>query len=130
MNANESANESLWASEQQLWDQVREHDQHHALIEQAKGMVMFAYGIDADEAFDVLRAQSQNHNVKLRLIAEQVVKDLVDLSRTSSPARRMALDGLMQNAHKRISHSAARQLNGESKTGVPMKDLKPSSYSE
>ena len=129
MTANASADDSLWASEQHLWDEVRGHAHHNALIEQAKGMLMFAYGIDADEAFDVLRSQSQNHNVKLRLIAEQVVKDLVELSRSRSPARRVALDGLMQNAHKRIAHSAARQLNGESKTGVPMKDLRPSSYS-
>ena len=130
MTANASADDSLWASEQQLWDEVRGHAHHNALIEQAKGMLMFAYGIDADEAFEVLRSQSQNHNVKLRLIAEQVVKDLVELSRMSPPAGRVDLDGVMQHAHMRISHSAARQLNGESKTGVPMKDLRPSSYAE
>ena len=130
MSANHSADESLWESEQQLWDQVRERDQDRAQIEQAKGMLMIVCGIGAEEAFEVLRRQSQDHNVKLRLIAEQVVKDLVELSRFNGPARRLAFDGLIRSAHDRIDHSAKRQLNGESKTGVPMKDLGPSSYAE
>lgn len=92
-------------------------------IEQAKGMLMFVYGIDDDAAFDLLRTQSQTHNVKLRLIAEQVLKDLIELSRMNGPARRLAFDGLLTTAHHRIAHSAERQLDGESKTGVPIKDL-------
>ncbi|MET0474064.1 MAG: ANTAR domain-containing protein [Mycobacterium sp.] len=87
-----------------------------ALIEQTKGMLMFVYGIDADAAFDVLRWQSQQHNVKLRLIAEQILKDLVELSKTKGPARRLAFDGLMLTAHQRITHSAARQTDGASTT--------------
>jgi AmiR/NasT family two-component response regulator len=31
---------------------------------------VFIYGIDADEAFDILRRQSQQHNIKVGLIAE------------------------------------------------------------
>ena len=63
------------------WADAREYTGRQALIEQAKGMLMFVYGIDADEAFTVLRAQSQDHNVKLRLVAEQVVADMVELAR-------------------------------------------------
>ena len=37
-----------------------------APIEQAKGMLMAIHGIDADEAFDLLREQSQTTNVRLR----------------------------------------------------------------
>ena len=48
-------------------------------------MLMFVYGLDADAAFDALRSQSQEHNVKLVLIAEQVVKDLVDLAKNKGP---------------------------------------------
>ena len=44
-------------------------------------MLMFMYGIDEDEAFDVLRRQSQDHNIKLRLIAEQILKDVVEFAR-------------------------------------------------
>jgi hypothetical protein len=87
-----------------------------ALIEQTKGMLMFVYGIDADAAFDVLRKQSQQHNIKLRLIAEQILKDLVELSTKSSLSRQLALDGLLLTAHQRIAHVAARQTNGQSKT--------------
>ena len=87
-----------------------------ALIEQTKAMLMFVYGIDADGAFQLLRWQSQQHNVKLRLIAEQISKDLVELSRANGRARRHTIDGLMLTAHQRIAHVAARQKDGQSKT--------------
>ena len=89
-------------------DAVYQFGVNRAIIEQAKGMLMFVYGIGPDEAFDRLREQSQQHNVKLRLIAEQVLADLVDLARTSSPARRMEHDLLLRTAHQRISDAAAR----------------------
>jgi GAF domain-containing protein len=44
-----------------------------AVIEQAKGVLMAREGIDADEAFDLLRRQSQHRNVKLREVAHDVV---------------------------------------------------------
>jgi hypothetical protein len=94
-----------------------------APIEQAKGMLMFVYGVDAEAAFNMLRTHSQQHNVKLGLIAEQVVKDLIELSREGGRSQRVKVDGLMSTAHSRIAASAARQLDGESKTGVPVKDL-------
>ncbi|MET0454980.1 MAG: ANTAR domain-containing protein [Mycobacterium sp.] len=97
--------------------------ERRATIEQAKGMLMFVYGIDDDEAFEVLRRQSQQHNLKLRLVAEQILKDLLELSKARGPARRLAFDGLMLTAHQRVENVAARQLNGESKTGVPMKAI-------
>ena len=90
-------------------DAVYEFGVNRAIIEQAKGMLMFVYGIDPDEAFDRLREQSQQNNVKLRLIAKQVLTDLVELARTSSPARRMEHDLLLRTAHQRISDAAARQ---------------------
>lgn len=48
-----------------------------AVIEQAKGVLMAMRGIDEQTAFDVLRKQSQDRNVKLRVIAEQVVAGVV-----------------------------------------------------
>jgi AmiR/NasT family two-component response regulator len=44
-----------------------------AVIEQAKGVLMACHGIDADEAFGLLRRQSQHRNVKLREVAHDVV---------------------------------------------------------
>ncbi|WP_166436025.1 PAS and ANTAR domain-containing protein [Cellulomonas shaoxiangyii] len=46
---------------------------HRAQIEQAKGIVAFAYGVDAESAFGVLRAASNNGNVPIRELASQVV---------------------------------------------------------
>ena len=88
----------------------------HALIEQTKGMLMFVYGIDVDAAFDLLRRQSQQHDIKLRLLAEQIMNDLVELSTNSSLAGRLAFDGPLLTAHQRIAHVAARQTDGQSKT--------------
>jgi GAF domain-containing protein len=47
-----------------------------APIEQAKGMLMAIHGIDADEAFDMLRTQSQDDNVRLTVIAADLVERL------------------------------------------------------
>jgi len=93
------------------------YDANRAIIEQAKGMLMFVYGIDADEAFERLREQSQQHNVKLRLVAQQVSQDLVGLARSSSPTRRMEHDLLLRTAHQRISDAAVRQSGNEAELG-------------
>jgi methylaspartate ammonia-lyase len=98
-------------------DAAFEYDANRAIIEQAKGMLMFMYGIDADEAFQRLREQSQQHNVKLRLIAQQVSKDLVGLARTSSSSRRMEHDLLLRTAHQRISDAAVRHSDAEAELG-------------
>lgn len=45
------------------------------LIGIAMGMLMERYGLDQDRAFDVLRRYSQDRNVKLRDVAEQIVAD-------------------------------------------------------
>jgi len=46
-----------------------------SVIEQAKGVIMNAQAKTADEAFDVLVAQSQHENVKLRDIAKRIVNE-------------------------------------------------------
>ncbi len=42
-------------------------------VDQARGMLMAVYGIDADAAFQVLRCHSQHANVKLRDVANALV---------------------------------------------------------
>jgi len=44
-----------------------------AVIEQAKGVIMASVGCTSEEAFDLLRQQSQTENRKLRDIAEEIV---------------------------------------------------------
>jgi GAF domain-containing protein len=46
-----------------------------AVIEQAKGMLMAERRISGEEAFTTLVAMSQNRNVKVREVAQQLVKD-------------------------------------------------------
>jgi GAF domain-containing protein len=43
------------------------------LIGQAQGILMERYGIDGDRAFQFLARQSQERNIKLRVIAESIV---------------------------------------------------------
>jgi hypothetical protein len=112
----ERSDDTLWRREQQADDDMQTFVERRALIEQAKGMLMFGYGIDADDACKILRWQSQEHNIKLRLIAEQILKDLVQVSQSKGPARRVSFDGLMLTAYMRIAHVAARQMDGQSKT--------------
>ena len=45
----------------------------HAVIDQAKGVLMLTYGVDSASAFAMLRVSSQQHNVRLRQLAADVV---------------------------------------------------------
>lgn len=49
-----------------------------AVIEQAKGVIMALRGIPEYQAFEVLRRTSQDRNVKVRALAEQVIAGVVD----------------------------------------------------
>jgi len=46
---------------------------HKALIEQAKGIVMALQGVDGPAAFQVLASRSQHANIKLHIVAEELV---------------------------------------------------------
>jgi GAF domain-containing protein len=68
------ANAKTYADAVTLTDQLREAIASRAIIEQAKGVLMARDGIGADAAFGALREMSQHRNVKLRLIAQEVVE--------------------------------------------------------
>ena len=53
---------------------------NRAPIEQAKGMLMALHGIDASAAFDILRRQSQNTNVPVRVIATEFLEKVAGSS--------------------------------------------------
>jgi ANTAR domain/PAS fold len=85
--------------------QVAKFAENRAVIEQAKGMLMNIYGIDADAAFELLKWRSQDTNIKLRLVAEQITRDFVACARQQhrTPTR-AEYDNLLLTAHERITH--------------------------
>ena len=52
---------------------VSELTESRAVIEQAKGALMLAYGITADRAFDILLWRSQETNIKVRELAAHLL---------------------------------------------------------
>lgn len=54
-----------------LTSEVKQVVKSRAVIEQAKGVLMAAYGIDADRAFDILTWRSQVTHVKVKTVAAQ-----------------------------------------------------------
>ena len=62
--------------------------------------------ITADAAFDLLRWRSQDANVKLRRLAEQVVSDFVGLVQREESPTRAAYDNLLLTADRRIAEPA------------------------
>ncbi|AKC41258.1 PAS and ANTAR domain-containing protein [Mycobacteroides chelonae] len=71
---------------------------NRAGIEQVKGMLMLVYNIDEDVAFGVLTWLSQQHNVKLRALAEQLGTDL----RGVMTFDQTAFDHVLLTAHERL----------------------------
>lgn len=70
--------------------------EHRATIEQAKGSLMLAYGLDADQAFAMLRWWSSSRNIKIRDLAER----LVETARTgevSDSSVRKGFDALLHD---------------------------------
>jgi PAS domain S-box-containing protein len=70
-------------------------------IEQAKGMLMALYNVDADAAFSILRWRSQQTNVKLSTIAAQFIADVPKLLE-ANPGMRAPVD------HYLMSQAPAR----------------------
>ncbi|UPW08345.1 PAS and ANTAR domain-containing protein [Gordonia terrae] len=66
----------LAAVQRRVDDQVRAFRDSSGVIEQAKGMLMLVYGVNADRAFDVLRWRSQQENVKIRDVAAALVVEI------------------------------------------------------
>jgi hypothetical protein len=67
------------------------------------GILMLIYRIDPDEAFDLLRWRSQECNVKLRKLAEQLLADIRELQYDDQLPRREVFDRLLMTVHERVS---------------------------
>lgn len=48
-------------------------------VEQAKGILAERHDISLDDAFDLLRHYSRNHNMKLRSVADALIDDDIDI---------------------------------------------------
>ena len=73
------------------------------MIDQAKGMLILLYGVDDEAAFDILRRHSQNTNIKLRALAEQLVSDYRALSNGEALPSRVVYDETLMTVHERIT---------------------------
>jgi hypothetical protein len=70
------------------------------VIEQAKGVLMFIYGINAEQAFGVLQWRSQETNTKLRDLAAKLVAAVV--AQGGGPVQqRTRFDHLLLTVHER-----------------------------
>ncbi len=67
-----------------------------AVIEQAKGALMLAYGLDPDQAFSMLRWWSRNRNVKIRDLAQRLV-DVVRTGGASDTDLRATIDAQLHD---------------------------------
>jgi hypothetical protein len=80
---------------------VAEISEHRAVIEQAKGMLMLVYGLDAPAAFDLLKWRSQESNIKLRRLAQQLVEDFRDV-RDKAIGSQSAFDHVLLTGDVRV----------------------------
>lgn len=90
------------AREETVTEAVAEIAEARGGIEQAKGMLMLVYRITADSAFELLKWRSQESNVKLRVLAEQIAKDFLELSYDEVLPARPTYDSLLLTAHLRV----------------------------
>ena len=72
-----------------------------AVIEQAKGILMVVYAVSAQHAFEVLTWRSQETNVKLRVLSEQLVAEATSGS-GAQPIARTEFDHLLMTLHERV----------------------------
>ncbi|MDQ1182017.1 GAF and ANTAR domain-containing protein [Rhodococcus sp. SORGH_AS_0301] len=72
-----------------------------AAIEQAKGALMLGLNVSADKAFDLLLWRSQTTNIKVRTLAEQLVRDIGSLG-DAPDALSTELGKLLMTAHTRV----------------------------
>jgi PAS domain S-box-containing protein len=76
---------------------------NRAVINQAIGILMLAYGMSADKAFDMLAWRSKQTNVKLRHIAARFVSAVTTASLLPEQVRDQ-LDRILLTAHKSTEH--------------------------
>jgi PAS domain S-box-containing protein len=89
--------------EEMVSEAVAEIAESRGVIEQAKGMLRLVYRINAETAFELLRWRSQETNIKLRVLAEQIAADFTAQEYQDSLPPRSEFDRLLLTAHQRVS---------------------------
>ena len=90
------------AHDESVTEAVAEIAQARSGIDQAKGMLMLIYRINADSAFELLKWRSQETNTKVRALAEQITKDFLELTYEEVLPVRAVYDRLLLTAHLRV----------------------------
>ncbi len=70
-----------------LTEQLQTALNNRVLIEQAKGVLAHAGGVDMDQAFQALRAHGRSHNARLADVARQIVDLTLDPHLILTPGR-------------------------------------------
>jgi PAS domain S-box-containing protein len=84
-----------------ITEAVAEIAEHRSTIEQAKGVLMMVYDIDA--AFDVLKWRSQESNFKLRLLAERLMSQFRSLRYGEALPPRSTFDQILLTVVQRVT---------------------------
>jgi len=98
------------AQEDLVTARLAEISENRSSIEQTKGMLMLIYNIGADAAFNLLKWLSQEANVKLRLLAEQISEDFRGAGLALDSQSQF--DHLLLTAHQRIRQPNDRPVTG------------------
>lgn len=91
-----------------ITEAVSEIAGNRAIIEQVKGILRMVYGIDSDAAFGLLRWRSQETNVKLRVLAEQLMSDFEQFGVGETLPSRTTFDKLLMTAHHRVEGASTQ----------------------
>ena len=95
------------ARQEVLDDALPDLFENRAAIEQAKGVLMYVYRVNSEQAFRVLQWRSQETNTKLRELAKQMLDEVSSLEHPSTVAQSQ-FDHLLLTVHERIPEEAGR----------------------
>jgi transcriptional regulator with GAF, ATPase, and Fis domain len=82
-------NAHRWQQSRDTVSQLQQALTSRSDIDQAKGVLQLLYALDADQAFAMLVKRSQNRNVKLRTVANEILDALRRTDQASGSAERI-----------------------------------------
>ncbi len=98
----ETSDASSRHHERSITEAVEAVVERRSEIDQLKGMLMLIYGIDSAKAFGLLKWRSQDTNVKVHVLAQQLIDDFLALTNEEQLPPRSKFDSLFLTAHLRL----------------------------